>query len=83
MKFSDAVINVLLHEEAAYGPGRGMTCRELERLGTSFHIPRREARGIINALAENRVIISTKKLIDGKREKIWTVNRNKLNPVGP
>lgn len=83
MKFHDAVINVLLYEEAENGKGAGLTFRELERLGTSFHIPRKIARGIIDTLAKNNVIKSDKKkIIDGKREKIWTANKQKLTPVG-
>lgn len=81
MTFSDAIMNVLLNEEAQYGEGHGLTCRELERLGTSFHIPRREARGIIEAMIEQRLIIVASKNDCGK--KLWKANRKKLTPVGP
>ena len=83
MNFSNAVINVLLYEEAQNGPGAGMTFRELERLGTSLPVPRSLAKSVLNSMAEDGVILSKKKTINGKSEKIWTVNRKKISPVGP
>lgn len=82
MNFTEIIINALVIEEANYGKGAGLTRREIERLGTAFKITRHEARDTFSNLQKNGFIRAAKKTIGGKREKVWTLNKKKLDRVG-